>query len=86
MNNALAFQNEIEKTKIANIKYSIIIDGNEILDKRKYPTLPRDLRYLDDFSINPGLGFNSGFIAKITGDFSISAEIIPKLIYKVFIK
>jgi hypothetical protein len=47
--------------------------------KREDPTLSLDLRHVDDFSINPG--FNSGFIFKITRAFSISAEIIPELIY-----
>jgi len=51
-------------------------------NKREDPTLPHDSRYLDDFSIEPGFGFNSGFILNITGDFSIAAEIIPQLVFK----
>jgi hypothetical protein len=45
-------------------------------------SITQDLGYLDDFSITTGLGFNFGFIFKIAGDFSISAEIIPELVYK----
>lgn len=51
-------------------------------NKVEDPGLPEELRHLDSFSINPGLGFNSGFIFKIAKDFSISAEIIPRLIFK----
>ncbi|MCJ7447220.1 MAG: hypothetical protein MUO72_05990 [Bacteroidales bacterium] len=37
---------------------------------------------MDEFNINPGLGFNSGFILKILNNFSISAEIIPQLLFE----
>lgn len=50
-------------------------------NKREDPTLSRDLRHLNNFSINPGFGFNSGFIYKISDEFSISAELIPQLLY-----
>jgi len=46
------------------------------------PSITQDLDDLDNFSITTGLGFNFGFIVKIAGDFSISAEIIPELVYK----
>lgn len=49
--------------------------------KTEDPTLPLDLRHLDVFNVNPGLGFNSGFIYTISGEFSVSAEVIPKLLY-----
>jgi hypothetical protein len=50
-------------------------------NKRENPALTREQRFHDDFSIEPGFGFNSGFILNITGNFSIAAEIIPALIY-----
>ncbi|MCX6255099.1 MAG: hypothetical protein NTV31_11565 [Bacteroidia bacterium] len=49
--------------------------------KTEDPSLSLDLRHLDVFNINPGLGFNSGFIYKISNEFSISAEVSPKLLY-----
>jgi hypothetical protein len=49
--------------------------------KTEDPTLPLDLRHLDVLNINPGLGFNSGFIYTISGEFSVSAEVSPKLLY-----
>jgi hypothetical protein len=49
--------------------------------KSENPSLPMDLRHTDHFSIFPGLSFNSGMILKITGDFSIAAEIIPRLLF-----
>lgn len=51
------------------------------LEKREDPSLPSDLRHLNDFSINPGFGFNSCFIYKIVDEFSVSAEVIPRLLY-----
>lgn len=50
-------------------------------DKSPDPSLPRDLRHLDVLTISPGLGFNSGFNYKISDEFSVSAEIIPRLLY-----
>ena len=61
---------------------NIVISTSLDRDMREDPTLPRDLRHLTDFSINPGLGFNSGFIYKISDAFSISAEVIPQLLFK----
>lgn len=49
--------------------------------KTEDPTLSLDLRHLGVFNINPGLGFNSGFIYTISGEFSVSAEVSPKLLY-----
>lgn len=49
--------------------------------KTEDPTLPLDLRHTDSFGINPGLGFNSGFIYRINDEFSVSAELIPRLLY-----
>ena len=61
--------------------YGINLAVSADFQRSKYddPTLPKNLRFTDDFSISPGLGFNSGFILNILNDFSISAEIIPKL-------
>jgi hypothetical protein len=50
-------------------------------NKTEDPSLSRDLRHIDVFNINPGLGFNSGFIYTISGEFSVSAEVSPKLLY-----
>ena len=49
--------------------------------KTEDPSLSIELRHLGDFNISPGLGFNSGFICKISNEFSASAEISPKLLY-----
>jgi len=49
--------------------------------KTEDPALSRDLRHVSVFSVNPGLGFNSGFIYTISGEFSIAAEISPRLLY-----
>ena len=49
--------------------------------KTEDPTLSQDLRHLDVFNISPGLGFNSGFIYTISGEFSVSAEVSPRLLY-----
>jgi hypothetical protein len=64
--------------------YGINFTTSVSFDRSKYenPSLPQNLRYLDSFSINPGLGFNSGFILKISDAFLISAEVIPKLILR----
>lgn len=51
-------------------------------NKREDPTLPADSRHLVYFSLSPGFGFNSGFIFKITEEFSLSAEVIPRLLFK----
>ena len=82
-----AFEIGLEKrTQITN-KLTAFYGVNFVMtasfqrNKRKDPTLPLDSRHLDDFSINPGFGFNSGFIYKITDEFSISAEVIPRLLY-----
>ena len=61
-----------------NFVISTSLDRN----MRQDPTLPRDLRHLTNLSINPGFGFNSGFIYKISDAFSISAEVIPQLLFK----
>lgn len=86
-NFAGAFEIGLEKrTQITN-KLTAFYGVNFVIttsfqrNKREDPTLPSDLRHLDDFSINPGLGFNSGFIYKINDEFSISAEVIPRLLY-----
>ena|SRR4030043_476273 len=60
---------------------NVITSISFVRSKREDPTLPQDLRHMDNFSISSGLGFNSGFIFNFAKDFSISAEIIPKLIY-----
>lgn len=49
--------------------------------KTEDPSLPRDLRHLNSYNISPGLGFNSGFIYKISDEFSVSAEISPYVVY-----
>jgi hypothetical protein len=86
-NFAVKFEVGLEKRKQITEKLSAFYGINFITEtsfqriKREDPTLPRNLRHLDNFSINPGFGFNSGFILKITGAFSVSAEIIPELVY-----
>ena len=50
-------------------------------NRRPDPSLPLDSRHLDNLSINPGFGFNSGFIYTLSDEFSISTEIIPRLLY-----
>jgi hypothetical protein len=56
--------------------------ANFARSKNDNPAIPADLRYTDSFNINPGLGFNSGFILKITADFLMSAEIIPQILFR----
>jgi hypothetical protein len=48
------------------------------------PALPRNLRYRDIIHIEPGLSFNSGFLLHLSSSFSISAEIIPQIIYTYY--
>lgn len=60
---------------------NIVIATSFQRSKTEDPTLPLDLRHIDNFSINPGLGFNSGFIYRINDEFSVSAELIPRLLY-----
>lgn len=50
-------------------------------NKRPDPSLPLDSRHLDNLTVNPGFGFNSGFIYKISDEFSVSTEIVPRLLY-----
>ena len=46
------------------------------------PTLPRELRHLNNYDIDLGFGFNSGFILKVFKDLFISAELMPRILYK----
>jgi len=48
--------------------------------KTEDPSLPLDLRHEDNFNINSGLGFNSGFILKLMDNIALSAEIMPRLL------
>jgi hypothetical protein len=81
-----SFDLGLEKRKSINEKltafgginlYSSISFGR---NKTENPNLPRELRYADSFAINSGLGFNSGLILKLLDNFSISAEITPRLL------
>jgi hypothetical protein len=45
------------------------------------PNVPKDLRHVDLLSISPGLGFNSGFIYNISDEFSVAAEVTPRIVY-----
>jgi hypothetical protein len=49
--------------------------------RRDDPTVPRELRFTDHYSIGPGLDFNTGFILNIFKDFFIAAEVTPYLAY-----
>ena len=49
--------------------------------KTEDPTLPEDLRHLNTVNFSSGFGFNSGFIYKISNEFSAAAEISPRLLY-----
>jgi hypothetical protein len=49
--------------------------------KTEDPTLPEDLRHVSTNNFNTGFGFNSGFIFKISNEFSAAAEISPRLLY-----
>jgi len=60
-----------------NFTTSVVFQRSKI----ESTTLPLNLRHTDTFNINPGFGFNSGFILNITRDISISAEIIPTLVF-----
>ena len=62
--------------------YGINLTASTDFQRSKYddPTLPANLRFTDDFNISPGLGFNSGFILNVLNNFSISAEIMPRLL------
>jgi hypothetical protein len=82
-----AFDIGIEKRKQLTNKlvgfYGISVTASTDFQRSKTenPTLPKNLRYTDDLSISPGLGFNSGFILNIFNDFFIAAELTPKLYY-----
>ncbi len=60
---------------------NLAVSASFLRDKDNDPALTDELSFTDDWDIRPGLGFNSGFILKILNDFSISAEIIPRLYY-----
>jgi len=81
------FELGIEKRKPINEKFEAFISGNFILGggftrlKHDYPDQPSDLQYLDTYGISSGFAFNSGFIARITDNLLIAAEIVPELIF-----
>ena len=77
----------IEKRKQLNEKLWLFY-GINIFESTSFsrtntadPTLPKDLRNQDNLLIGTGLGFDSGFILNIVGNFSVSAEISPRLSY-----
>jgi hypothetical protein len=60
---------------------NFVTSGNFRRRRTEDPSKSDKLRNLDFLSINPGLGFNSGFLYKVNDAFSISAEVIPRLLY-----
>ena len=51
------------------------------IHKKEDPGMPLDQRSLNDLNLSPGIGFDTGLMFKITGDFSIAAEIMPALLF-----
>lgn len=60
---------------------NFVVSSNFHRNKRQDVSLPLESRRLDDYSINPGFGFNSGLIYSISDEFLISAELTPRLLY-----
>lgn len=81
------FELGIEKRKQINNRFEAFISGNFILGggfsrlKHDYPDQPTNLQFLDTYGISSGFAFNSGFIAKITDNLLIAAEVIPEIIF-----
>ena len=86
-NFSFKFEIGLEKRKAITEKLSAFYGINFIAgsvyvrNKTENPTLPSNLRYLDDYEISPGLGFNSGLMLNLKNAFSLAAEITPELSY-----
>ncbi len=81
------FELGIEKRKPINKRFEAFISGNLILGggftrlKHYYQDQPSNLQFLDTYGISSGFAFNSGFIARITDNLLIAAEIVPEIIF-----
>ncbi len=84
------FEVGIEKRKQINnrlegfISINFILGGGFSRMKYDFPDTPRNLQFLDNYSISSGFDFNSGFIAKISDQFLIAAEIVPGIIFSYY--
>ena len=74
-------RNKINNRLTAFYGINFVAASSFYRQKTENPSLLRDLRHLDILSINPGFGFNSGFILSISDEFAIAAEVVPQLLY-----
>lgn len=84
---SLAFNIGIEKRKdiINRLQFfygaDVYFSSSYGRTKQDNPTVSRELRFTDHYTIGPGLDFNSGVILNIFKDFFIAAEVMPIIEY-----